>query len=493
MGHCLRDFLISLDRESGQSLQSQLREVLVSAILAGHIQSGEKLPSTRHLSRQIGISRNTVVLVYQSLVNDGYLETAERSGYFVSELVGELEQQSAEIAMAGTERLAKQVEWGNKLHTRPSFQSYVVRPTAWRDLPFPFIFGQPDPALFPLTDWRECVHKAMGKQWIDEWSNDVVDRDDPLLVEQIRTRILPRRGILAGENQILITLGAQQSLYLIASLLVNSKTKIAFEDPGYVDARNIFSLRSDNLQPVAVDAEGLPVDARLDDMDIVYTTPSHQYPTTVTMPPHRRKALLEKASAEDFLIVEDDYELESNYVSRPLPALKSGDAEGRVIYVGSFSKMLFPGLRLGFVVAAPELIRELRAMRRQMVRHAPMNNQRSAAFFLSAGYFDVYIRRLHRAYRERWIEMGEALDAHFPNARAVRSIGGSSFWVQMPSNFNTDILAKRALEQGVFIEPSRLYFHDNSTRSAFRLGFSSIATEKIRPGIQLLAEISRRI
>jgi len=478
-----------LDRDSGQSLQSQLREVLVSAILAGHISSGEKLPSTRHLSRQIGISRNTVVLVYQGLVNDGYLETAERSGYFVSDMVGELEQHNAEIVLTGNNRVSNPVDWANKLHTRPSLQSYVMRPANWRDLPYPFIFGQPDPTLFPLTDWRECVHKAMGKQWISEWSHDAVDMDDPLLIEQIRTRILPRRGILAGEDQILITMGAQQSLYLIASLLVNSKTNIAFENPGYVDARNIFSLRTENLRPIEVDSEGLPVDGRLKGMDLIYTTPSHQYPTTVTMPRHRRKALLEMASKENFLIVEDDYELESNYVSRPLPALKSGDVDGRVIYVGSFSKMLFPGLRLGFVVASAELICEIRSMRRQMVRHAPMNNQRSTAFFLSAGYFDVYIRRLHRAYRERWIEMGEALDAHLSNARVVRSIGGSSYWVQMPANFDTDILAEKALEQGVLIEPSRLYFHDGATRCAFRLGFSSISTEKIRPGIKQLAQI----
>ena len=236
----------------------------------------------------------------------------------------------------------------------------------------------------------------MGKKWLDEWSQDILDNDDPMLVDQIRTRILPRRGILVGEDQILVTLGAQQALYTLASLLVGREVRIVMEEPGYPDDRNIFALRTDQIIPVGVDRQGLPVDERLDDADLVYTTPSHQLPTTVTMSDAPRRALLEKASEKDLIILEDDYELESNYVGKPLPALKSLDQKGRVIYMGSFSKILFSGLRLGFVVASKQLIQEMRTLRRLTVRHPPTNNQRSTAFFLSLGYYDVFVRRLHR-------------------------------------------------------------------------------------------------
>lgn len=492
----MRDFLIALDRNANKSLQAQLREVLVSAILAGHLRPGDKLPSTRHLSQQLGISRNTSVLVYQGLTDDGYLRTSERSGYFVNETVLEMGMynSSQPIAAVIEPEKSNPVSWDGKILKKPAEQRNIQKPRDWLSLPYPFIYGQPDPTLFPITDWRDCVYKAMGKKWLDEWSQDILDNDDPMLVDQIRTRILPRRGILVGEDQILVTLGAQQALYTLASLLVGPQTRIVMEDPGYPDARNIFALRTDNIIPVAVDRQGLPVDERLDDADIVYTTPSHQLPTTVTMTDARRRALLEKASQKDLVILEDDYELESNYVGKPLPALKSLDQEGRVIYMGSFSKTLFPGLRLGFVVASKELIEEMRALRRLMVRHPPTNNQRSTAFFLSLGYYDVFVRRLHRVYRERWNAMGAALAEHFPEAELVQSMGGSSYWVQLPekSPVDTSALAKVALDNGILIEPGSVYFKDRNNRNCFRLGFSSIDHTKIGPGIEKLAALARK-
>ncbi|MEP1207338.1 MAG: PLP-dependent aminotransferase family protein [Rhizobiaceae bacterium] len=494
----MRDFLIALDRNANKSLQAQLREVLVSAILAGHLRPGEKLPSTRHLSQQLGISRNTSVLVYQGLTDDGYLRTSERSGYFVNETVLEMgvynsSQPAAAVDMSLGED-ARPINWQDKILKKPAEQRNINKPRDWADLPYPFIYGQPDPTLFPITDWRDCVYKAMGKKWLDEWSQDTLDNDDPMLVDQIRTRILPRRGILVGEDQILVTLGAQQALYTMASLLVGPETKIVVEEPGYPDARNIFALRTSQIIPVQVDNEGLPVDERLDEADIVYTTPSHQLPTTVTMTDARRRALLEKASQQDLIILEDDYELESNYVGKPLPALKSLDKEERVIYMGSFSKTLFPGLRLGFVVASRDLIREMRALRRLMVRHPPTNNQRSTAFFLSLGYYDVFVRRLHRAYRERWAAMGGALERHFPGAEIIQGMGGSSYWVRLKEapGVDTDQLADIALDHGIMIEPGGVYFLEGADRTCFRLGFSSIDHSKIDAGLAKLAELAQR-
>ncbi|EFL90087.1 PLP-dependent aminotransferase family protein [Ahrensia sp. R2A130] len=488
----MRDLLIELDRDSPKSLQSQLREVLVSAILAGHLKPTDKLPSTRHLSRQLRISRNTSVLVYQGLVEDGYLRTSQRSGYYVNETVLEMGvHRSARSIDEALEAPTETIDWAARMKKFPGGQANISKPKDWRKLPFPFIYGQPDQKLFPITDWRDCVYKSMSKQWLDAWTQDTQNDDDQMLVEQIRTRILPRRGILVGEDQILVTLGAQQSLYTAASLLVDSHTRVALENPGYPDARNIFALRTDRITPQPVDRDGLIVGENLRDIDILYTTPSHQLPTNVTMSPQRRRALLERSREEDFLIIEDDYELETNYVGEPLPALKSSDRDGRVIYVGSFSKTLFPGLRLGFVVADAPLIAEMRALRRLMVRHPPMNNQRSTAFFLSLGHYDVFVRRLHRTYHQRWKTMGEALAKHLPQATVSRGQGGSSYWVELPegSTAPADQIAKAALAEGILIEPGKVYFTGPCGEYSFRLGFSSIEDDVIETGIERLAHV----
>ena len=180
-------------------------------------------------------------------------------------------------------------------------------------------------------------------------------------------------------------MGAQHGLFLLATLLMDGGTTVGLENPGYVDARNIFASREARLKALAVDHGGLVVGRRLHGCDYLYVTPSHQSPTTVTMPLERRLALLEQAAKRNIVIIEDDYEFETNYVNEPCPALKSLDDNSRVIYVGSLSKTLFPGLRLGFMVGPKELIVQARALRRLMVRHAPNNNQRTAALFLSLG------------------------------------------------------------------------------------------------------------
>ena len=489
----MREILVTLERGGERTLQGQLRELLVNAILEGHLKPGDRLPSTRRLADQLQVARNTVVLVFQSLAEDGYLRTAERSGYFVAPTVLEMGVHAGATPPSPPVDAGDPIDWPARLTMRPTTQRNIAKPTGWRDLPYPFIYGQPDAGLFPITDWRDCVHKAMGKRWLDAWTQDTQGHDDPMLIDQIRTRILPRRGILVGEEQIMVTLGAQQSLYIAAALLVGRESRVGMEDPGYPDARNIFELHAGATTPLAVDGEGLVPDGQLCGLDVVYTTPSHQLPTTVTMPTARRRALLEAAEREDFVVIEDDYELETNYVGKPLPALKSIDGSGRVIYVGSFSKTLFPGLRLGFVVAPASLIAEMRALRRLMVRHAPVNNQRTTAFFLSLGHYDVFVRRLNRAYRARWAAMGSALSRHLPNAQVAPGLGGSSYWVRLGDGVDAERVARTALEDGVLIEPGSVYFARGAPADAVRLGFSSIDHEAIEPGLLRLGEAIRHV
>ena len=484
----MREQLFHLSSGSGASLQSQLREMMVRAILGGHILPGSAVPSCRQLAKQLGVARNTVVLAYQHLVDEGYLVARERSGYYVNQdiLVGRVNSEPGEPHsedMFGP-------DWSGRFRTAPSHWRQIVKPKDWLKYPYPFIYGQCDLALFPVADWRECSRRALSVGAIRGWARDSVDSDDPELLEQIHTRLLPRRGVWASSDEILITVGAQHALYLLATLFFGEQTVVGIEDPGYVDARSIFRMTTAQLMGLPVDAAGLIPDDKLNQCDYVYVTPSHQSPTTVTMPLARRHELLTRSVDSDFVIIEDDYESEFNYVGQPTPALKSLDHSGRVIYVGSLSKTLAPGLRLGYMVGPKELITEARALRRLMLRHPPANNERAVALFLSLGHHDSLVRRLSHAYKERWQTMGDALARYLPESAHMPAFGGTSCWVKGPETLDTRALVERAAARGILIEPGDVFFYsDPAPRNFFRLGFSSIPVDRIEPGIRMLAEI----
>jgi len=272
--------------------------------------------------------------------------------------------------------------------------------------------------------------------------------------------------------------------------LIGKGTRVGMENPGYPDARNIFELKSPQMVPLAVDDQGLVADANLNSCEFVYVTPSHQSPTTVTMPLARREQLLKQAEEHDILVIEDDYESEINFVGDPTPALKSLDASERVIYVGSLSKTLAPGLRLGYMVAPRPLIEEARALRRLMVRHPPANNQRIVALFLSMGHHDSLIHRLSQTYKNRWQVMGEALNKHLPESSRIPSFGGTSYWVEGPANLDTRELKERARAAGILIESGDICFmEDNPPQNFIRLGYSSISSKQIEPGVRKLAAL----
>ena len=450
------------------------------------------MPSSRQLAHDLKVSRNTVTLAYQSLVDDGFLAGRERSGYFVGRARLEAARPSLHRSQqaAGTSHTSVQADWPSRMAIRPSQQVNVVKPENWAKYPYPFIYGQVDAGLFPIAEWRDCARQAMGRRWMEDWAADHHANDDPMLVEQVRTRLLPRRGVMAAENEILITMGAQHALYLLSQLLVTPATTAAFEDPGYPDVRNIFALATKRLVPVPVDRDGLVVDDRLNGCDVVYATPSHQAPATVTMTEARRLALLDKARAQDFVIIEDDYEFETNYVCAPLPSLKSLDRDGRVLYVGSLSKTIFPGLRLGYMVGPKALIDEARALRRLMVRHPPNNSQRTAALFLQLGHHDAMILKLRRVYGDRWRVLGEAIAGHLPMLERTPSHGGSSVWLKGAPSLDTDALSAAALAQGVVIEAGSAFFAGETPKRNFlRLGFSSIDASRIYEGVRMLAKL----
>ena len=487
----MRDSLFHLQRMETTTLQAQIREMLVTAMLDGQLPADSPVPSTRAMAQRLKVSRNTVMLAYQALAADGYLIARNRSGFYVSPEIRE--GVAAGAPVAPPRRRASEIDWRSRLALTPSAQDNITKPRNWHEYPYPFIYGQADAALFPITEWRDCTRQAMSRKWLDAWTDDRFTEDDPMLVEQIRQRILPRRGIMADPAEILITLGAQNALYILASLLVRRDVTVAVENPGYPDVRNIFSLLTGRLRPASVDRQGIRVE-ELGDAGIAFVTPSHQFPTNVTMTMERRRQLLDWAERADAVVIEDDYEFETNYRGEPTPALKSIDTSGRVIHIGSLSKSIMPGLRMGFIVASAELIAEARALRRLILRHPPGNNQRVVALFLSLGHHNALISRLHKAYSERCRLMGEALDRHLPGWAMSPGFCGTSYWVRGPADFNARRLADAALDEGVVIEPGDICFFDPpSGRNHFRLGFSSIPADRIEPGIERLARIATRL
>lgn len=481
--------LFKLDADKPQSLQSQLRQALVKAILDNRIPVEVPLPSSRELSKQLGVARNTVVLAYQHLIDENYLLARERRGYFVNPeiLDGRVESSRPETPVSQAD--PKFAE-GPDVTVDVLSQRNIYRPLDWATYPYPFIYGQVDSSLFPVNDWREACRLSLRVGAISQWTHDRVDSDDELLVEQVHTRVLPRRGVWAERDEILITSGAQNALFLIAQLLLDKNSSFGIEDPCYVDARNIFGLFGGQRITFPVGEQGVVTDDRLAQCKLMYVTPSHQCPTTTTMPLDARQNLLDEAMRNDVVIVEDDYESELNFIGKPTPALKSLDTKHRVIYVGSLSKTLAPGLRIGFMVGPPGFIKKARALRRLMYRHPPTNTQRTVGHFLALGHHDSALLRLSQAFRRRWEIMDRALATHAPMSASAPAFGGSSFWVQLPDHVSAAKLEEKAAEAGIVINAGDNYFADrNGPKNFCRLGFSSIPEEHIEAGIAKLSEI----
>ncbi len=477
-----------LPRFSGSSatLQGRIKEMMVRSILDGLVPIDAAMPPSRSLARALGVSRNTVSLALQMLVDKGFLVARERSGLFVNPdiVLGQASRSQQQDRPGGD------LAWGGRLKSAVSAQRNIAKPANWQDFAYPFVYGQFDASLMPLADWRDCSQQSLLAPAVRRWSQDHVDRDHEGLVSQIQHRLLPARGIIAQRDEILVTGGAQMACHLLAQVLIDRDTVVGIEDPGYPDARNNFKLRSAQVTPLAVDEQGLVPSSRLGRCDYAYVTPSHQCPTSVTMPLERRLQLLALARRKNVVLFEDDHESELNFSGRPLPALKSLDADGRVIYLGSLSKTLAHGLRLGYVVAPAELIRELRAMRRLMVRHVPSNNAHIASLFIAQGHHDAFIRKLNVTYRERREVLLDALAEWLPDCTVSVAHGGSGAWVRGPASLDSVALARACQARGVLIEPGDVFFArpGASRHSSFRMGYSAIPSAAIEAGVRELHE-----
>ena len=474
-----------MDENIEGTLQSRLQQIIARGILSGRFRKGEKLPSTRKLAKHLRISIITVTLAYTELQSNDYLSSRGRSGYYVSENAPE----APKFKIKEPQSSKNPVDWNRAIGQRFSGKFLSEKRSDWAGYKYPFVYGQVDANLFDHANWRLCALQALGTKDFRSMTSDFYDQDDPKLLEFVARHTLPRRGILANEDEILITLGAQNALWLSTQILLTRKKKAIIENPCYPALLDILSQSRCQIETVDVDDKGLPPEKLSNDINVIFTTPSHHCPTAATMPLSRRKRLLEKAQRSDGIIIEDDYEFEMSFLQPALPALKSLDNDGRVIYVGSFSKSLFPGMRLGYLVGPAPFIKEARALRASVLRHPPGHIQRTAAYFLSLGHYDALIKRMSKHYEERYLEMEKSLTKCELKIAGKAQHGGSSFWVEIPKHISSVKLAEDLLKKDVVIEPGDPFFVGNNySKNFIRLAYSSIHVERIDPGIELIAK-----
>ena len=486
-----------LDHRSEETLQTQLRKRLLAAIDAGAVVPELPLPSCRKFAEQLGVSRNTVGLVYQQLVDDGHLDSRPKAGYFLSE--GTITTPDGASTTPPREAAAEKQtspiaeRWKTRLRRQPSTFRQIEKPADWRRFDYPFIYGQYDTGIFPLSTWRETVKRLLRTQSDRDWLNDQVDQDDPLLVEQLRRRVLPRRGIFANTDEVLVTLGSQNGLYLISDLLCGPGVRFGIEDPCYRDAYNILAWHGAEPALHGIDQMGFVPGPITPHCDLLYLTPSHQVPTGVRMTTDRRTRILEHANRHGQLLIEDDYDADFTPRVDAPPALKATDDDGRIMYLGSFSKALSPGLRLGYIVADRDLIREMRALRRLMYRHPPTGLQRQVGEFLALGHHDALIRQLVAATKERREALRDSIERHAGLLRTLNSPEAGAFWCELPSGMDSRQVAADAARQSVLIETGDSHFIcDDPPVRYLRLGYTAIARDAIDAGIQRLAAVIER-
>ena len=488
MGQGMDETTFSIDPESGTPLQQQIRERLIHAIATGILEPGCKAPSSRGLAQRLGVSRNTVLIVYQQLVAEGYLVAKERSGLFITEGLVELASSTAASPPSAEEHASPSWRTLMKRRTRTDWSQRV--PPDWGLYPYPFLEGCFDRELSFISEWRDASRAAFAAHEFPAWSTDFSESDDPRLIHEVRTKILPRRGIDAREDELLITEGWKQGLDLVAQLFVDARSRIAVEEPGLPEVREVLRRQRAGVIAQPIDPDGIIVDGRLEGCNMMVVTPRRHAPTGVAMSRARQNALLRKAAATNSLVIEIDAS-GGGPSDQQTPALKALGAADRVLHISNLCEVFGPGLRLGVIVAPAEVIRELRKLRSLVAGSAPRAAQRIGALLMSLGHHDATATKVRRTISKRLTGLRDALNYYLPRLVLIApKLSGTSIWVEGPPGLKASLLAKEAAKRGVLIEPAARFFQNEAGGdNAFRMGVSSIPLERIRAGVATLAKV----
>lgn len=513
---------IPLDERGPLSLQQQLYTRLRDDILAGRLRTGERLPPSRVMAAQLAVSRTTVVLVYDQLVAEGYAEARQGAGTYVSRQIPD----EALAAARGPHPLPRRD--GTHVDGSPGRGSGQL--SAWGErmtdvhqlvwgadgrvaerydaLPYDFRPGRPDWDTFPRQVWRRLTSRQ-----VREHSEELASYGDPAgyrpLREAVAAHLAHSRGVRCTAEQVVVVNGSQQGADLLMRLSLDPGDRAAIEDPGYAGAALALRAHGMDVLPVPVDEDGIDVRALPDPDDaaaprLVYVTPSHQFPTGATLSLPRRLRLLEWAARRGALIVEDDYDSEFRYLGRPLESLQGLDTSGSVAYLGSFSKALFPPLRVGFVVLPPRLVEPFVAAKWLADRQTATLDQQVLSEFIVEGHFERHLRRMRRLYQARRETLLAALNEHFADVATPGGDGAGLHLVAwLPPEWDALALSREASKLGVAAPPLDPYYQESAEsvaergglsarRSGLMLGFAALDEERIVQGVRRLARAAER-
>jgi GntR family transcriptional regulator/MocR family aminotransferase len=476
---------ISLDRSSDRLLHLQVYQELRDAIVSKRFRGGARLPSTRTLAQELSISRNTIISAYDQLVAEGYLECRIGSGTYVTDALPDdilwlnSEHKQAPPRTRGSDAISNR---GRQLAGFAPFFAPVT--------PKPFRHGLPALDEFPLELWIRLTTRRLR-----HLPRQLLGYGDPLghrpLREAIASYLSHSRAVRCETDRIIIVAGSQQAIYLTAQVLLDPEDSVWIEDPGYLGARGALMAAESHLVPVPVDEQGLIVSRGVqlgNAAKLIYVTPSNQYPSTVTMSLTRRHELLEWSARSGAWIVEDDYDSEFHYKNRPVASLQGLDKYDRVIYVGTFSKLLAPTLRIGYIVLPPGLIDVFSSTSSLITRHPPTLQQAVLADFIEQGHLARHIRRMRALYLERRNELVAACKRELDGLVEITPPdAGTHLIAWLPRGMDDRAAARAAADQAVETKPYSDYRIRSTHRGGLVLGYGAFGKKDIRAGIQRLA------
>jgi GntR family transcriptional regulator/MocR family aminotransferase len=496
----------ALDPAAPAPLYRQLYDALRDAILGGRLAPGARLPATRALAAQLGVSRNTVVNAFEQLLAEGYISGRTGSGTYVAATLPDdlLTARATHIPMpfgnAGVTRAGGAARApsarGRSLAATP-VSAMSASPQEARTGSALRVFRHGLPALdeFPGAQWARLAARRWRRP-----PRELLGYGDPTgyapLREALAAYLQASRAVRCTPEQVLIVSGSQQALDLAARVLLDPGDAAWIEDPGYVGARGALLSAGARVVPVPVDGDGLDVAAgiaRCPGARLAYVSPSHQYPLGATLSLSRRLALLEWAARAGAWILEDDYDSEFRYAGRPLASLQGLDGEARVIYIGTFSKVLFPALRLGYVVAPPDLVDALAAARALADRHAPTLDQAVLADFIAEGHFARHIRRMRGLYAERQAALVAAARALDGLLEVRPAEAGMHLMGWLPPGVDDDTAARAAAEHGVDALALSAHALERPARGGLLLGYAAFDAPALRAGVRRLGAALRTL
>jgi GntR family transcriptional regulator/MocR family aminotransferase len=477
---------MTLDRSSGVPVSRQIYERIRTAILSGQLGPGLKLPSSRRLAAELGVSRTTTLAAYERLRDEGYLDGRVGAGTTVAQLP-DLRPRAAGREAAAVRAPPLSAQGAELAGVRWRMQRAMATPGPG---PAAFPVGLPAFDAFPAELWSKVVARRARRS-----AGSLLRYQHPAGYRPLREAIAAyagmARGVRCTPDQVLVVGGAQAGLSLTARLLLDPGDDAWLEDPGYYGARGAIVAAGANPVPVPVDAGGLDVPAarrRAPRARLAYVTPSHQFPLGVTLSLPRRLALLEWARTNGTYVVEDDYDSEYRYVGEPLPSLQGLDDAGRVIYVGSFSKVLFPALRIGYVIVPDELVDAFAAAHRFAAIHVSSFEQAALTDFITEGHFPRHIRRMRALYAERETTLVDAVRRELDGLLSVTPAhAGLHLIGWLPGGADDELAATRAAAHGVDTQPLSAHAQEPYERPGLLLGYAATPTEEIIAGVHRLA------